>query len=113
MRGAPDLVDMIANRDNVSREEAKPIFQEWKNALIAENEVKLTIRARASTGGHAQFKKGQRIRKLTLYGSEGVHAAFDRILDLLDDGGFDTSTMELPRVYRKRMLLDSDEARVT
>ena len=112
MLGAPDLVDMIAARDNISREEAKPIFQEWKNTLIAATEVKLTIRARASTGGHAQFKKGQRMRKLTLYGSEGVHAAFDRILDLLDDGGFDTSQMDLPHTYMQPERLVLTEARI-
>ena len=113
MRDAPDLVDMIATRDRITREEARPIYEEWKNALIAEYEVKLTIRARAGTGGHRRFKEGQRSRKLTVYGSEGVHAAFGVILDLLDAGGFDTNTMELPRVYRGRTVLDSDEAQVT
>ena len=113
LRDAPDLVDMIATRDNISREEARLKYEEWKNALAAEYDVKLTIRDRASTGGQRRLKEGQPSPKITVYGSEGVQAAFGVILDLLDDGGFDTSTMDLPRVYRGRMLLDLDEAQVT
>jgi len=104
MRAEPD---MIATRDNISHERARPIYEEWKNAEIAEYEMKCTIRAHASTSN-----EGQLSCKIAVFGSRGA-IAFGVILDLLDDGGFDTSTMELPRVYRIRLLLDSGEAQVT
>ncbi len=53
----------------------------------------MTLRIRARESGLKQ-------RKLTLYGSEGVHAAFDNILDLFEAGGHDTDAMPLPTTYR-------------
>ncbi len=96
LRGVPDFVDMIAIRDGIDRESAKPVFREWRASLQRAFEVTLKIRARES---------GLKQRKITLYGSSGVHAAYDNVLDLFEAGGIDTDAMPWPKTWRPHPLV--------
>jgi hypothetical protein len=91
MKRCPCLVEMIANRDGVDRSEASKTFQVWRAMLECSLNVKISLRARASTCGHKNYLAGVFTRKLTIYGCEGVGPALDFVLDLLDEGGFDAN----------------------